>query len=241
MKNLYKFLAAGSLLLLCACDEGDILETASIDETASRRIVHLTARMTGIDQWNSDYTVVLASFGDTEYATIQKAVRTDGDVVDMTLSCSQALTDFEVCVTNKLRKRVATFASVSVPAGRDTVQFAAGDLNVGMYSAVQRGVFNKWCTACHGGNGSAAASLFLTEAVSYDSLVNRNSKKIDGEVLVVPGSSEESVLHKVIYGEEDQNGEEDQKGLQHDHKDILVNQPNLLSLVDEWIDAGAKR
>ncbi len=235
MKNLFKFLAAGSLLLLCACDEGDILETASIDESASRRIVHLTARMTGFDQWSSDYTVVLASFGDTEYATIQKAVRQDNGVVDMTLSCSQALTDFEVCVTNKLRKRVATFASVSVLAGRDTVDFAAGDLDVGMYSAVQKGVFNRWCVACHGSNGSAADSLFLTEALSYEALVGKSAHNVEDGVLVVPGSSEESRLHKVIYGYEDQ------KGLRHEHKDILVNQPNLLLLVDEWIDAGAER
>ena len=40
------------------------------------------------------------------------------------------------------------------------------------------------CAHCHGGSSSAAANLYLTEGKSYEALVNRPSKKVDGMLLV---------------------------------------------------------
>lgn len=64
--------------------------------------------------------------------------------------------------------------------------------------SVQRKIFDAHCTACHGGNGSAAAGLFLTEERSFESLYGRASAVVDGATLLVSGNHDASLLYQTV-------------------------------------------
>jgi hypothetical protein len=68
--------------------------------------------------------------------------------------------------------------------------------------------------------------------MSHAAMVNRPSAKIEGETLVVPGDAEKSILHKAINTNYDLT-------LRFDHTNMISNS-NWLTLIDKWIDNGAK-
>ena len=88
------------------------------------------------------------------------------------------------------------------------------------------------CAHCHGGSSSAAANLYLTEGKSYEALVNRPSKKVDGMLLVKPGSAQESVLHTLL-------NTTISSTWGYDHSKEIVSSP-ILTLIDDWINNGAQ-
>ncbi len=79
---------------------------------------------------------------------------------------------------------------------------------------------------------SAAANLYLTEGKSYEALVNRPSKKVDGMLLVKPGSAQESVLHTLL-------NTTISSTWGYDHSKEIVSSP-ILTLIDDWINNGAQ-
>ena len=142
-------------------------------------------------------------------------------------------TTIELCVINKLRKRVISFQSMDdLTAVDDTILMDVGTVNVGMYHGIQEKVFNTTCAHCHGGSSSAAANLYLTEGKSYEALVNRPSKKVDGMLLVKPGSAQESVLHTLL-------NTTISSTWGYDHSKEIVSSP-ILTLIDDWINNGAQ-
>ena len=114
----------------------------------------------------------------------------------------------------------------------DTILMDVGTVNVGMYHGIQEKVFNTTCAHCHGGGSSAAANLYLTEGKSYKALVNRPSKKVDGMLLVKPGSAQESVLHTLL-------NTTISSTWGYDHSKEIVSSP-ILTLIDDWINNGAQ-
>lgn len=64
--------------------------------------------------------------------------------------------------------------------------------------SVQRHIFDAHCIACHGGNGSAAAGLFLTEGRSLESLREQPSAVVEGATLLVPGDHAASLLYQTV-------------------------------------------
>ncbi len=231
-------LALSTVTLLTACDEGRIEETT---QTVARsgRVVKLTGDFSGLDRWPSGYNVVLAGFeDDSEYAVISKGVQAtlaSGDGESVVLDgIGSDVTSIRLCAINRLRECIVTFASVEDEASltsTDTIRLDVGEMNVSMYAAVQTGIFDAKCVACHGQNGSAPRGLFLTEELSYASLVNQPSL-VDTEMLLVnPGNSDESFLYKVVT----ENGY-----VSMTHVDMFSqSDASLLTLLKSWIDNGA--
>lgn len=93
---------------------------------------------------------------------------------------------------------------------------------------------NQNSSCCSSGSccGSAAANLYLTEGKSYEALVNRPSKKVDGMLLVKPGSAQESVLHTLL-------NTTISSTWGYDHSKEIVSSP-ILTLIDDWINNGAQ-
>lgn len=227
------------LLLAClsSCDDGRIYEKTVIIPQEGFT-VKMTGKLSGMGNWPDKYSVVIAGFnGNSDYAIISKAIplsEADGDEVQITMSgISDEVTTLELCVLNRLRKRIVSYEVLdNISADADTIYMDAGTVDVGMYSTIQTRIFNEKCVACHGRSTSAAANLFLTEGKSYDALVNQASV-VDTDILLVkPGSVQESFLHFVL----NRNGD-----TKHDHEDILSVEQNSLVLIDDWIEAGAKR
>ena len=210
-----KYILFGGCLLLLAyitsCDDGRIYEkTETLSEEG--RTLKMSGKINGISKWPDGYSVVVAGFSDeSEYAVVT----------------------IELCVINKLRKRVISFQSMDdLTAVDDTILMDVGTVNVGMYHGIQEKVFNTTCAHCHGGSSSAAANLYLTEGKSYEALVNRPSKKVDGMLLVKPGSAQESVLHTLL-------NTTISSTWGYDHSKEIVSSP-ILTLIDDWINNGAQ-
>ena len=241
MRKYFLFSFFFSTFVACySCDDGRIYEK-EVALPQEGLTLKLKGHLTGVDTWPEKYTLCVAGFtGESDYAVLSKVIASEnaaGGEVEVLLSgIKEEVTQLELCVTNRLRKRIVTFAQVDVAAQQpndDTLRLDVGRLDVGMYRALQEAVFNASCVACHGANGRAACDLFLTEGQSYQALVGKASKVHEERLLVTPGKASESLLPQVL----------SEEGLvQHNHTDLLdaKKKSALFTLINDWIDAGAK-
>lgn len=234
-RELFFFFIFASLFLT-ACDEGRIPEKTVVIPQEGLTL-KLTGNIRGMDSWPEKYSIVIAGFSeDSEYATISKVLSVpdvEGGSIEMTMSgIKEGVNSLEFCVLNRLRKRVVSFYSMEdFEAVDDTVYMDVGTVDVGMYNTIQEKVFNENCVACHGRSTSAAGGLFLTAGASYAALVNTPSLVDEDMLLVAPDDVQNSFLHLVL----NRNGD-----TRHDHVDILSAKTSLLTLIDDWIDSGAR-
>ena len=229
------------VLLLAACDSGDI-EEQTLATTDNGRTVKLTAVLSGIDSWDRKYSVSLAGFtaGDN-YAQVVRALpntTADGTAVELVLSnIGDNINTVELAITNRLRERIITLASVNMEdfaEQKDTIRMDLGVMDVSRMGALQFGLFDRACIQCHGGNGGAgAAKLNLTAGHSFANLVDVPSTRKEGAVRVVSGNAQESLLHQLV-------SEGGENLLHVNHTEILSNQfrenlNEVRQLIDDWI------
>lgn len=220
------------IFALLSCDDGRIYDTEVILPEEGR-VVKFTGEVIGNNNWTDKYSVVLAGFDDEgEYAIITKTVPLTGKTEVVLSGISDEVTRMELCVINRLRKRIVTLQAFECPATTDTIRLEATPIDAGMYATIQDRLFNTTCAACHGYGERAAAGLFLTEGRSHAALVGQPSVKMPGMHLVAEGNAEESVLYQTLASEVS-------TGWGYDHtKEVLS--PAWLELLKDWIDAGAK-
>ncbi len=232
-KNYGIFALLFAAAALAACDDGYV-PREEFTATHSGYTAKLTGHIDGADSWPDYYQLVLAGFGDSEYAVTQVLVSPDaqGNVCLTLTDIGSDVDKVELCVTNRLRRRILTYKSADVgTAVGDTIYLDAGQLDAGMYAAIQHEIFNPTCAQCHGLSTTAAAGLYLTEGQSHASLVGRPATAAEG-TRVVPGDAEGSVLHQVV-------NPGNEAGLGFSHEGMLTSTDEL-RLIDEWINAGAK-
>lgn len=223
-----------SLLGLASCDDGKIYTNNNIITTEGSTL-KITADISGIDKWPEGYSIVIAGFGETDYAVISKGVpapEKDGDAVEVILSgITTEVNQIELCVINRLRKRIATFYQTDFSAQADTIFIDAGTIDAGMFNSIQQTVFDAHCIACHGTSTSAAGGLYLTEGRSYEALVNvKADLSPEGKMLVHPGDPADSFILDILLS----------NTTRHDHSDILSVMPEKTTLLQSWIEGGAK-
>lgn len=219
-----------AVLLASACDEGKIYEE-EFDNTREGAVVKAEGDFSGMGQWDNGYTLVLAGYGDSNYAEISKEI-TSGTIVLSGIPAS--VTTVEIGVINRLRQRVATFSSLPINAlATDTIHWAVGTCNSSVHAAVQKRIFNTTCANCHGGSNHAAAGLDLTEGKSYDALVGKASTKCSGAMLVAPGDTASSLLYTILMTDASASWA-------YDHS-VEVLDPALRELLKRWIADGAKQ
>lgn len=222
------------MLGFIACDDGKIYNNNN-PVTAEGSTLKITANISGIDKWPEGYSVVVAGFGENDYAVISKGIpvpATDGGTVSVVLSGITGDVDqIELCVINRLRKRIATFYQSDFSAQADTLFLNAGTIDAGMFNSIQKNVFDNYCIACHGTSTSAAGGLYLTEGKSYQALVNvKADLSPEGKMLVNPGDPDDSFLLDILQS----------NITRHDHSDILSVMPEKITLLKSWIEGGAK-
>ena len=220
-------------LLFLACDDGRIYEEVVVLPEEGR-VVKLTGKLTGAENWSSGYNVVVAGFDDTkEYAIITKTIPAV-ECREVVLSgISDEVTRIELCVVNRLRKRILSYETFDCPVIADTIRLDVGTKDLGMYASLQSQLFNTTCANCHGASTHAAAGLYLTEGKSYDALVNQPSVKMADKLLVVPGDADGSVLYQTL-------ATNISTGWNYDHtKEVLSDA--WLDVLEDWIDEGAKK
>jgi len=228
-------------ILFVACDSGDIEEKTytSINEGQT---VKLTATVTGLGAWDDDYSVALAGFNESSnYAVMQNTLpisTADGTSVELVLSnLVGQVSTVEFAITNRLRERILTLATVQLSdysEEKDTIRLDLGTIDVSPWGSLQSGVFDVACIQCHGGNGRSAAGLNLTEGNAYGQLVDVPSTRISGAYRVVSGQASQSLLHQIL-----SEGGEDL--LHVNHTEILSNQfknnlTQVRQFIEDWID-----
>lgn len=235
-----------SLLLLCgivvSCDDGRIYEKEIVIPKEGFTL-KLTGSLSGMDSWPSKYSLVLASFNandeEHEYAAKSVAVPTNYNNAGTISFCMDGLKDvgdLELCVINRLRKRVVSFQKIAkddIVITNDTVYMNVGNLDVDMFKSIQTSIFDAKCISCHGSQGKAPRNLFLTEGKSYSHLVNVQSSSAPEYKLVDPTSASNSLLPIIL----NEDGI-----LHHAHADILEGRikSTQITLIKDWIKNGAK-
>ena len=220
------------LALAASCDDGRLYADRLILPEEGR-VVRLTATLDGLDTWADGYSVVLAGFGEgSDYAVIAKSVQAaDDGTVDITMSgVAEEVTTLEVCAINRIRKRVATYYELDCSTlADDTLRIDAGTLDVGMFATIQQDIFDRTCTGCHG----EGRWLDLSAGASHRTLVGQPSTVFEGRTRVLPGHADESVLYTILTTDESAN-------LGTDHQTQFTLSEEQFTLIEDWIDDGAK-
>ena len=226
-----------SALSFCACDDGRIYDEGNYDSEGFT--VRMTGTLTGIGTWPDNYTIAVAGFkSGTGYRVIAKDISPsyDGHEVSVDMSgVNGEVQTIELCALNRFGERVATFYSQSTEGVRDELVIRLGDIDVSAFAAIQKTLLDNSCIGCHGAGG-AGIGLDLRAGHSFDALVGKPSKKVEGKKLIEPGNAGESVFSQVIQTQVSANWK-------MNHSDMLNKERTALlrEFIDRWIDAGAKK
>lgn len=243
------FLLAVISCLLASCDSGNILDKG-ISVRDSGKVVKLTATINGISDWGGKYNVAVAAFfADNQYALTQRAIpenTAEGTTVSIVMNNLPAeVNTVELALTNKLRKRILTLASMDISdfkADGDTILMNLGTICVDEIGCIQRGIFDVACIQCHGANGRSAGNLNLTEGNAPACLVDvdaQSSVAGQGYKRIVAGNPKSSLLYQIL-----NPGGEDI--LHYNHTEVLSSQfknnlDEVKSLLYEWINHPTSR
>lgn len=212
-----------------SCDDGRLYEEqTAISETG--RVVKLTGQLSGINNWAEGYDVVVAGFAKgNEFAIITKDVQTSagGQVVTIMSGIPDDVTEVELCVTNRLRKRILTFCQADL-SNTDTIRLETGTMDVGMYATIQEQLFNTTCVSCHGASTFAGGGLYLTDEKSYDALMGKPSQLQEGMMLVKSGDAESSILFQAI-------DSDISSAWRQDHSNMVMSS-TMKGVVRDWIN-----
>lgn len=243
------FLLAIISCLLASCDSGNILDK-EITVRESGKVVKLTATIIGISDWGGKYNVAVAAFsGDNQYALTQRAISeniAEGTFVSIVMTnLSTEVNTVELALTNRLRKRILTLASMNIDDFKDngdTIRMDIGTICVDEIGCIQRGIFDVACIQCHGANGRSAGNLNLTEGNAPACLVDvdaQSSVAGQGYKRIVEGNPDASLLYQIL-----NPGGEDI--LHYNHTEVLSSQfknnlDEVKSLLYEWINHPTSR
>ena len=235
--------------LLASCDSGNILDK-EITVRESGKVVKLTATIFGISDWGGTYNVAVAGFsGDNQYALTQRAIpenTADGTTISIVMNnLSTEVNTVELALTNKLRKRILTLASMTIDDFKDdgdTIRMDIGTIRVDEIGCIQRGIFDVACIQCHGANGRSAGNLNLTEGNAPACLVDvdaQSSVAGQGYKRIEAGNPDASLLYKIL-----NPGGEDI--LNYNHTEVLSSQfknnlDEVKSIIYEWINHPTSR
>lgn len=219
-----------------SCDDGDVVERLTDDTDAGFNVV-FEGSVRGAAEWGERYAVVLAGFGqESDYALVQKTLGTTSGPQNLRLShVPSSVSTIEVAVVDRLRQRVATVCSYTIPADadwRDTIRLDVGVVDASPGNVLKTQVFARRCAVCHGANGRAAAGLDLTPTFSRQALVGQKATTVPNAVRVVPGNADASFLLRVLMP----GGQE--LVTKYDHPAILNTPQELqwLDIVRLWIE-----
>lgn len=224
-----------------SCDDGLITETG-YEHTNTSYTIKLTGTFKSLKSWSGDYSVACACFdGESDYSIIQKVLPPESsDSTVQTLIMSGVPTDaktVEIAVVTPLRKRIATLYSYSIPSFQnynDTIELNIGEINVGMFGAINKFLFQNTsvnCARCHA-SAQSTAHLDLTEKNAYNSLVGTKAYKDSTYVRVKPYDADSSYLYRVL--------STDVSDIRYNHPSLLSDHNVLLEIIKYWINSGAK-
>jgi len=242
-KSLITIYILALLTAFTSCDDGYVHEKEFIDTNSGYNVV-VTGTFKSLKNWSNTYSVALAAYGnESDYSLVQKSLpanSNDSTEIQMEMvNINTAAKTIEIAVVNVLRQRIATIYSYDIPEDQsihDTIRIDVGELNVGMFSAINKFVFQgsgSSCSRCHAAN-RPTAQLDLSEDNAYMSLVNQPSYKNSNYMRVKPGDAENSYLYRVIT--------DGVPEIKYNHPGIFADEKYTAfqTIIKDWINKGAK-
>ncbi|WP_075558975.1 hypothetical protein [Parabacteroides timonensis] len=237
-KYISLFIVFTSLLLfsLSACDEGKIYPE---EIKHYKTYANLSIEIKGDKAFPQKELLVLAGFGDDATTPITTTVIPEPTASVKTINVQLGLKGDEkyiaICTVTKgtVRNVVYEFYRYDLSTiSEEEIDIPISELNLSSFDRVQSQIFNDNCIICHGGSTEAGGGLYLTEGNSYKSLVNVIAPlSKENKVFVKPGEPDDSFVMDVL-----SNDILDK----YDHSDIFASMPEYISLMESWIEEGAK-
>lgn len=229
MRTICLSCALTAAILLSSCDDGRIYPDQT-ELTNIGRTIKIECRLTGTEAWriSPDYALSLAAFaGGSEYALVSRNIASSSlsdSVLTLTGIPAEAQT-VEICILDRLRKRVVTLASADASLNVVTIP----SLDVSPLSAAQQAVFTPTCSACHGGGHNAGGVSLATMADTRRTTVGIAANHPDegASLRVAPGNPDASVLYRALTTDASASWA-------YDHSVEVVN-PALRDIVGLWI------
>lgn len=239
--NLKSFIIPALLIILTgmlfSCDEGRLYSSDEPFFTEEGGTASFHGEISGIKSWPSDYTFALAGFEEgNDFALISKNIpqsSEDGMVNVVMTGIPGEVSTVELCIIDRLRRRIATFASTDFVTGKDTLRIdLLKPVDISMANTIQKTILNTTCANCHGASNKAAAGLNLTEGHSFREMVGIRSSKLEGWDRVSPGNSNRSLLYQILANDAS-------SAWRYDHSVEIIHSEKI-DLIRNWINAGAK-
>lgn len=220
--------------MMQSCDSGDIYpEEKTEDETNVD--VTIKFKFSSINTFPNNYKVIFGSFkNDSPYPISSKVLSkpTEGQEVSVSLNNLSADADYLALylIQEFSNTQIYPFYKYSLEnQPKEDFDIPLQNIDLAPFGRIQHQVFSQ-CLQCHGGSGSAAAGLFLTEGNSYSHLVNVTAKNNAEKHLVTPNNAQNSFLMNILKGE----------ALQNRHSSLSSLKDDDITLVEQWIENGAK-
>ena len=236
------FAALSLALSLTGCDDGYIEDPVN-QYSGDSYTVQIKGCFNSVDSWTGKYTVAAACFdGSSPYSLTQTALPSEenGEIQTLTLTnVSTKAKSIEIVVMSPLRERIATLYSYEIRADQrigDTIKVDVGIIDVGMFSTINKAVFQGEqtnCARCHSAV-NPVANLDLTTANAYHNLVGVQASADTAMSRVVAGNASKSFLYRVIT--------EGDRSISYSHPALFVNESTapFVEIIRSWIDSGAK-
>ncbi|MDE6135752.1 MAG: hypothetical protein K2F79_09290, partial [Muribaculaceae bacterium] len=135
------------LLITTACDQGRIYDHEP-DFSRPGMVARVSVATSGSPAWPQGYTLAVAGFENgNDYALISKNVspEPDGNCSVVLAGIPASASTVELCVIDRLRRRIASFASVEADPMADTIRIDAQGIDISVSNFIQTSIFNTTC------------------------------------------------------------------------------------------------
>lgn len=194
--------------IISGCDDGRIYPSGN-GLSQDGLNIEIRCKLGGADYWRSSqsYSLSAAAFGTAgdDYADVSLNISPEIASERIVLrGVSPAASTVEICILDRLRKKVAVFASFDIAGAAvtgDTLRFEAGEIDVTPLSALQKMLFTPTCSACHGGSAYAAGGLSLTSPSETErATVGVAARRAlpEAPLRVTPGAPDSSLLYLAL-------------------------------------------
>jgi hypothetical protein len=234
-KSIPDFFFTALAVGILSCDSGDIYPQTE-NENIIKVNVTATFKLSNSDAFSDNYKLAVATFIGTSpypdtYQVIEKP-ENDGDTVQVTLSeLPKEVTTINLCLLQAVgNKSIYSFYSYPInETPTSDIRIPVQDIDLAPFGRVQAQVFSQ-CLQCHGGGSRASAGLYLIADSAFKHLVNHLSKN-SVKYRVTPNSINNSFLLNVLT---------DKTAVAYNHTDISTLETEDVTLVELWIQSGAK-
>ena len=189
------------IIILSACDSGDIYPKENIQEVVDVK-VNATFHLSNINAFPENYNIVFGTFiGTSPYPTSYQIVtKPENEEVSVMLDkIPKGTTALKLCLTDKIENKVihSFFQYPLNETPKSDIDIMGEAINLSTFSRIQTQVFSQ-CLLCHGDGSTVSAGLHLTTSESYQQLMNIPSVVNPVKMRISPGNISGSFLIDIL-------------------------------------------